>query len=241
MLNINTNMMSIMAQNNLSKTNEALNTATERLSSGLRINSAKDDAAGLALATGFETDIRTKTMQIRNINDGISFAQTGEAALGEVTNMMQRIIELQEQKAGGVVDAAPIDDEIGELVDEINAQLGETFSGTAINGATLTVDGITVGGTAVTAVTAASDFSAALDDVNTLRAEYGAQQNRLESRSRFLSANVENLEAAKARIMDADFAKETANLAKAQILQQAGVAMLAQANQMPQTILGLLR
>jgi len=241
MLNINTNMMSIMAQNNLSKTNEALNTATERLSSGLRINSAKDDAAGLALATGFETDIRTKTMQIRNINDGISFAQTGEAALGEVTNMMQRIIELQEQKAGGVVDAAPIDDEIGELVDEINAQLGETFSGTAINGGTLTVDGITVGGTAVTAVTAASDFSAALDDVNTLRAEYGAQQNRLESRSRFLSANVENLEAAKARIMDADFAKETANLAKAQILQQAGVAMLAQANQMPQTILGLLR
>ena len=241
MLNINTNMMSIMAQNNLLKTNEALNTATERLSSGLRINSAKDDAAGLALATGFETDIRTSEMKIRNINDGISFAQTGEAALAEVTQMMQRILELQEQKSSGVVDAAPIDNEIGELVDEITSQLGSDFNGTAINGGTLTIDGVTVGGTAVGAVTAASDFEAALDSVNTLRAEYGAQQNRLESRARYLSANVESLSAAKSRIMDADFAKETANLSKAQIIQQAGVAMLAQANAQPQLVLSLLR
>lgn len=230
-----------MAQTNLMKTNTDLNTATERLSSGLRINSAKDDAAGLALATGFETNIRESRMKIQNVNDGISFAQTGEAALAEVTNMMQRILELQEQKSGGIVDAAPIDAEIDELVAEINSQLGSDFNGTSINGGTVTVDGVTVGGTAVTAVTAASDFSAALDEVTTLRADFGAQQNRLESRGRFLAASVEATEASKARIMDADMAVETSNLARAQILQQAGVAMLAQANAQPQLILSLLR
>lgn len=241
MLNINTNLFSLSAQNSLLKINSELQTATERLSSGLRINSAKDDAAGLALATDFITQIKTDSMKIRNINDGISFAQTGEAALGEVTNMLQRIIELQEQKAGGVVDATPIDNEIGELVDEITSQLGADFNGTAINGGTITVDGVTVGGTAVAAITAASDMSAALDAVNTLRSEYGAQQNRLESRGRFLASSVESMEAAKSRIMDADFAKETANLTRLQILQQAGAAMLAQANQLPQIALGLLR
>ena len=241
MLNINTNLFSLAAQNSLNRLNSELQTATERLSSGLRINSAKDDAAGLALATDFITQIKEDSMKIRNINDGISFAQTGEAALGEVTTMLQRILELQEQKSGGIVDAAPIDAEIGELVDEINSQLGADFNGTAINGGTVTVDGVTVGGTAVTAVTAASDMAAALDEVSALRADFGAQQNRLESRSRFLGKSVESMEAAKSRIMDADFAQETANLTRLQILQQAGAAMLAQANQLPQIALGLLR
>lgn len=240
MLNINTNILSILTQGNLNKVNESIKTATDRLSSGLRINSAKDDAAGLALASKFETDIREKNMQIRNINDGISFAQTGEAALSEVQNMLQRITELQEQRDGGIVGSSEIDIEITQLLEEINSQLGEDFNGININGGTVDIAGVTIGGTAVGAVTS-SNISVSLDAVTNLRAEYGAQSNRLESKERFLEVSVENLESAKSRIIDADFAKETADLARAQIIQQAGIAMLAQANIQPQTVLGLLR
>lgn len=241
MLNINTNMLSISAQNNLLRINDAIRQATERLSSGLRINSARDDAAGLALASNFETDIREKSMQIRNVNDGISFAQTGEAALDEVQNMLQRITELQEQRDGGIVGSGEIDIEIGQLLTEINDQLGEDFNGISINAGTVDIAGVTVGGTTAVATVTSTNISASLDAVITMRAEYGAQSNRLEAKARFLTASVENLEAAKARIMDADFAAETAALTRAQILQQAGVAMLAQANTIPQTVLGLLR
>jgi len=238
---INTNIMAINAQRHLNTSQKMMSVSLERLSSGLRINRASDDAAGLALAASFETQMRTDAMKIRNVGDGISFAQAGEAALGEVQNMMQRILELQEQSSGGIVGSAEIDLEISALVAEINEQLAQTFNGIALNGQNVTVAGVDLGGSAVADVSAGSTFSTAISDVVTLRAEYGAQVNRLESKSRFLEASVESMAAAKSRVMDADFAAETANLTRTQILQQAGTAMLAQANALPQNALSLLR
>jgi len=238
---INTNIMAINAQRNLNVSQREMATSLERLSSGLRINRASDDAAGLALAANFETQMRQDAMNIRNVGDGISFAQAGEAALGEVQNMMQRILELQAQSSGGIVGSAEINLEISALVTEINEQLGQTFNDIDINGQNVTVVGVDLGGSAIADVSAGTDFSTAIDDVVTLRAEYGAQVNRLESKQRFLEVSVESLAAAKSRVMDADFAAETANLTRTQILQQAGAAMLAQANALPQNALALLR
>ena len=237
---INTNIMAINAQRNLNTSQRAMATSLERLSSGLRINRAKDDAAGLALAANFETQMRQDAMKIRNVGDGISFAQAGEAALGEVQNMMQRVLELQEQRSGGIVGSSEINLEISALVTEIGEQLAATFNGTSINNNTVTVAGVTLGGTSVTGVNS-GNISSKLTEVVTLRANYGAQVNRLEAKSRFLEASVESLAAAKSRVMDADFAAETANLTRTQILQQAGAAMLAQANALPQNALSLLR
>ena len=237
---INTNIMAINAQRNLNQSQRAMSSSLERLSSGLRINRASDDAAGLALAATFETQMRQDAMKIRNVGDGISFAQAGEAALAEVQNMMQRIIELKEQKSGGIVGSTEINLEITALIAEIGDQLGQTFNGTSINGSGPTVVGVALGGTAVTGVTSAN-VSTKLTAVTTLRANYGAQMNRLESKQRFLEASVESMASAKSRVMDADFAAETANLTRTQILQQAGAAMLAQANALPQNALSLLR
>lgn len=243
---INTNIMSINAQRNLNMSQQSMATSLERLSSGLRINRAADDAAGLGLAASFETQIRQDAMNIRNVGDGISFAQTGEAALGEVQNMTQRVLELQTQRNDGIYNgtSAEIDLEIAQLVEEINVQLGTTFNGTAINGGQVTVAGTAVGdsGAAVTTVTSSTiSAGTTMSEVVTLRSTYGAQTNRLESQARFLEANVESYSAAKSRVMDADFAAETSNLTRSQILQQAGTAMLAQANAMPQNVLSLLR
>ncbi len=244
---INTNLMAINAQRNLSRSQNQMATSLERLSSGLRVNRAADDAAGLALAAGFQSQWREDTMKVRNAGDGISFVQTAEAALGEVQNMLQRMIELEQQKTGGVVGSAEINLELDQLGAEIDAQLGQTFNDVAINGGEITVASVTLGssGDAVTGsydnTTGSDDLKTALEEVTTLRATYGAQQNRLESRVRFLEANVESFKAAESRIMDADFAVETANLTRTQILQQAGAAMLAQANAMPQNALALLR
>ena len=237
---INTNIMALNAQRNLNTSQRAMATSLERLSSGLRINRASDDAAGLALAAKFETQMRQDSMKIRNVGDGISFAQAGEAALGEVQNMMQRILELKEQRSGGIVGSAEINLEIGALLNEITDQLAQKFNGKALNGQSATVVGVKLGGTAVTGVTSAN-VDTKIDDVVTLRANYGAQVNRLESKQRFLEASVESMAAAKSRVMDADFAAETANLTRTQILQQAGAAMLAQANALPQNVLSLLR
>jgi len=241
---INTNIMSINAQRNLNQSQRMMATSLERLSSGLRINRASDDAAGLALAANFETQMRQDAMKIRNVGDGISFAQAGEAMLGEVQNMMQRIIELAEQKSGGIVGSDEINLEISQLFSEINDQLGQTFNGLSLNGAAAVVVGVSLGGTAVTAPTDENSIAGsggALEEVITLRANYGAQVNRLESKQRYLEASVESMAAAKSRVMDADFAAETANLTRTQILQQAGAAMLAQANALPQNALALLR
>ena len=239
---INTNIMSLNAQRALNTSQKSMATSLERLSSGMRINRAADDAAGLGLAAGFETQMRGDAMRIRNVGDALSFAQTGEAALGEVQDILQRIGELKVQRGGIYNGTSPeIDLEITALLAEVGDQLGATFNGTAINGAGVNIEGVQVGGTAVTGVTSGNAETTTLDAVVTLRSEYGAATNRLESKARFLEANVESFAAARSRIMDADFAVETSNLTRTQILQQAGTAMLAQANSLPQNALSLLR
>jgi len=269
---INTNVMSLNAQRNLSASQGALTQSIQRLSSGLRVNSARDDAAGLAIATRMDAQVRGMNVAMRNANDGISMAQTAEGALGKVNDMLQRMRELSVQSANASNnsdDRDNLDLEFQALADEIDRTLaGTKFNGNKLfdsgaatgfaiqvganNGDTITVtsanlEGLgntTIGGNIKTvddandAITAIDD---ALDDVNTARATWGASQNRLEAAVSSLQINSENLSAAKGRIMDADFAKETAALTRAQILQQAGTAMLAQANAAPQGVLSLLR
>ena len=368
---INTNVLSLTAQRNLSTTGGQLAQSLERLSSGLRINSAKDDAAGLAISERFTTQIRGLNMAVRNANDGISLAQTAEGAMGELGNNLQRIRELAVQSSnatnsasdrtalneevsqligeidrvagqaafngtklldgsfsgatfqvganagelitiGSIVDArssaigevdfaadatgtvtdagvsgltingVTIDDVTGitgdaaataaDLVDAINAKTAETGVFASASGTTLTLEsfladtdlviGGTVTGSGLTAGTTAADQTsdaadidvtsfvgsqrataiadAALTDINSVRAELGAVQNRFTSVITNLQTLSENLSASRSRIMDTDFAMETANLTRAQVLQQAGVAMLAQANAMPQNVLALL-
>jgi flagellin len=276
---INTNVNSINAQRQLNTSQNAMQTALERLSSGLRINRAKDDAAGLAISERFTAQIRGLEMANRNANDGISFLQTAEGAMSEIANSLQRMRELAVQARNGTVstaDKASLDDEFQELKNEIiritdTAELNNTnllgtnasleFQVGFENGATnqikistldmvtanLTSGGIAsaVGGAAkISKVSAASAaialMDSALDKISERRADFGAKQNRLEATVRNNSNIIENQSAARSRVRDADFAMETANLTRAQILQQAGVAMLAQANAQPQSVLTLL-
>jgi flagellin len=270
---INTNIMSLNAQRNLSTSQTSLATSMQRLSSGLRVNSAKDDAAGLAIAERMNAQVRGMNVAIRNANDGISLAQTAEGALGKLGDMLQRMRELAVQAANatnGPDDRANLDAEFQELADEINRTITSTrFNGTDIlaTGATSLVfqvgansgDTVTitttdmsinadivaaVGADITTAANADGALSlidTALNTVNSERALYGAAQNRFEAVIASLQIAAENQAAARGRIMDADFAAETANLSRAQILQQAGTAMVAQANQLPQQVLQLLQ
>ena len=263
---INTNVASLNAQRNLSMSQSSLQTSMQRLSSGLRVNSAKDDAAGLAIADRMNTQIRGINVAIRNANDGISLAQTAEGALATITDALQRMRELSVQAqngTNGTSDRANLDTEYQQLSQEISRIAAQTkFNGVAIvgpsagaqvfqvgpnGGDTLTVTTstvTTVGGgltTAANASTALGAIDAALDTVNTDRATYGAAMSRFSYAISNLSITGENQSAARGRIMDADFAAETANLSRAQILQQAGTAMVAQANQQPQQVLALLR
>jgi flagellin len=266
---INTNTAALRAQNGSRVANQALQTAMERLSTGKRINSAKDDAAGLAIASNMTSQIRGMGQAIRNANDGISLAQTAEGALGEVTNMLQRIRELSVQSASGTYsadDRANLQAEVVELGAQIDDIVANTkFNGVAVFGTadvtvdiqtgsgsgdttTLTVAGFDVSSasgsdisTAGGAGTALTNVDAALKAVATTRASLGAGQSRLESVVNNLSSQVTNLSDARSRIEDADFSAETTNLAKAQILSQASTAMLAQANQSQQGVLSLLR
>lgn len=374
-LGINTNVASLSAQNQLGKSQNLSNQALERLSSGLRVNSAKDDAAGLAISTRFQAQISGLNVAQRNANDGISLAQTTEGALDEITNNLQRIRELSVQSANATnsdSDRQALDEEVQQRIAEIDristqtsfnglkvldgsfgsaafqvgANAGETISvdltkstradslGDALATAALDYDpstsaladgdslDVTVGtgsaqtinlsaadntlqkaidtingqlegatavlnanedgieirsteeltvdvssATGVTAdagdtVTAATDADSldtvnvntvygandailriddALNSVNSLRSELGAVQNRFESTIANLSTSVENLSASNSRILDADFAAETAKLSKAQVLQQAGISVLAQANARPQQVLSLLQ
>lgn len=264
MSTINTNVMSINAQRNLASTTGSLATSMQRLSSGLRVNSAKDDAAGLSIATRMDSQYRGMNVAIRNANDAISFAQTAEGALGKVTDAMQRMRELAVQAANGTnssTDLANLDAEFQQLASEVT-RLGTAtkFNGSAVFGSgsitfqigadatdTLSVNKVaaaTISGsltTSANATTALGALDTALTTVNTNRATLGAYQNRFESVIGNLRVSAENQAAAKGRIMDADFAQETANLSRTQILQQAGTAMVAQANQMPQGVLSLLR
>jgi flagellin len=263
---INTNVSSLNAQRNLNTSQSSLATSMQRLSSGLRINSAKDDAAGLAIADRMNTQIRGITVAIRNANDGISLAQTAEGALATVTDVLQRMRELAIQAqngSNGTGDRANLDTEFQQLRAEIDRIATQTkFNGTAIVGAgaatqtfqvganngdtmTITTSAVSAPAGDVTDQTNASAavvaIDAALDTITTSRATYGAAMSRFEFAISNLQITGENQSAARGRIMDADFAAETANLSRAQILQQAGTAMVAQANQLPQNVLALLR
>jgi flagellin len=278
---INTNIISLNAQRSLSMTQSSLATSMARLSSGLRVNSAKDDAAGLAIAERMNSQIRGMNVAIRNANDGISYAQTAEGALSKVGDALQRMRELAVQSRNATNSAGDKDalqNEFRELQSEITRVLGgTTFNGLGIFTGTGTLEfqvgagtsafdrvSINLGSTALTSnatvttitTTAASigssatggdidtvigNIDAAIDLVNSQRSLWGATQNRFEAVISNLQVNVENQSAARSRIMDADFAAETANLSRAQILQQAGTAMVAQANQLPQQVLSLLQ
>ena len=278
---INTNLMSLNAQRNLSTTQSALATSVQRLSTGLRVNSAKDDAAGLAIAERMNTQVRGMNVAIRNANDAISLAQTAEGALSKINDMGQRMRELAVQSANATnseSDRASLDAEFQALSAEIKRNLdGTSFNGTKLfaalatmtfqvganNAATdqiavvttnLTADttmtGILGGGGGATAADiktvdksrdALTKLDTMLATVNSKRAEFGATQNRFEAVIQTLQVSAENQTAARSRIMDADFASETAALTRSQVLQQAGTAMLSQANSLPNNVLSLLR
>jgi len=270
---INTNLSSLNAQRNLSTSQTSLATSMQRLSSGLRVNSAKDDAAGLAIAERMNAQVRGMNVAIRNANDAISLAQTAEGSLGKIGDMLQRMRELAVQSANATnstTDQASLDAEFQQLGTEIGRTISATkFNGLAVLGANAgtqtfqvganngdtvavvttdmstgtTIQTATAGGVASTgsATAALTNIDAALNTVNAERALYGAAQNRFEAVISSLQVASENQAAARSRIMDADFAAETANLSRAQILQQAGTAMVAQANQLPQQVLQLLK
>ncbi len=273
---INTNVMSLNAQRNLNKTSDSLATTVQRLSSGLRINSAKDDAAGLAISQRMTTQVNGMTVAIRNANDGISLAQTAEGALGSIGDNLQRIRELAVQAANGTnnsSDQVSLQKEIDQLKAEIDRVVNNTkFNDTDLLsssgtisiqvGANATADdkidiqlidvtgalsGITASGFTVAGITAGAGASGVIDaidnaltTISNARADLGAVQNRFTSVISNLSVNSENLSASRGRITDADYAAETAELTRTQILQQAGTAMLAQANTLPNTVLKLL-
>lgn len=276
-MTINTNLQSLNAQRNLSASQSSLSTSMQRLSSGLRVNSAKDDAAGLAIAERMQAQVRGMNVAIRNSNDGISMVQTAEGALGKIGDNVQRMRELAVQAANGTNnddDRAALNKEYQALAQE-NKRLidGTKFNGNdllnnanttsiqvgANTGATDSIvltntdlktaktynDDDDVPDTDLTTVAKATAAITAMDNdiktIATARAGFGATQNRLEAVVANLQIASENASAARSRIMDADFASETANLSRAQILQQAGTAMVAQANQLPQQVMSLLR
>lgn len=271
---INTNMQSLTAQRALSSTQGSLSTSMQRLSTGLRVNSAKDDSAGLAIAERMTSQVRGMTVATRNANDAISLAQTAEGALGKVGESLQRMRELAVQAANATnssSDSANLNQEYQDLGKEVTRVLQNTkFNGVDLlsTGATHTFqiganntagEQIDVGtadmtaGAGMTAAlagdltsaanaqTAMDNLDDAIDEVTTQRSTFGSVQNRFENVVANLSTASENIASAKGRIMDADFAVETSNMSRAQVLQQAGNAMLAQANQMPQQVMSLLR
>ena len=302
---INTNLISLNAQRNTGSSQMSLATSMQRLSSGLRVNSAKDDAAGLAIAERMNSQVRGMNVAIRNANDAISLAQTAEGALGKVSDMLQRMRELAVQSANGTnnaTDRSALNNEFTQLQAEIDrVAFSTTFNGQALLTGTagfqfqvganassndaISVAGVSINGTTLGTATGSNDgalanvvsatttdilalgtagattsggfdvytsgsigaldaiakIDLALSQVNTARSTFGASQNRFESVIAGLQVSVENQTAARSRIMDADFASETSNLSRSQILQQAGNAMIAQANQLPQQVLALLR
>jgi flagellin len=271
---INTNLAAINAQRNLSSTQGSMQTAIQRLSSGLRVNSAKDDAAGLSIASRMDAQARGMSVAIRNASDGISMAQVAEGALGKVSDMLQRMRELAIQSANATNNSTDRDSLNAEYA-ELSEEIGRTVSSTRFNGGTIlasttamefqigasndTSDRLTVAATdlsasmaavAATSVTGTDSSNArlaidaldsAMTTINSKRAEFGAIQNRFEAVISNLQIAAENQQSSRSRIMDADFAAETAAMTRAQILQQAGTAMLAQANQLPQQVLRLLQ
>ena len=269
-LYVNSNVTSLNAQRQLSNSTNALSTSFQRLSSGLRVNSAADDAAGLQIGTRLQSQVNGANQGARNANDGISLAQTAEGALEETSNMLQRMRVLAIQSANGsntASDRAALQKEFSELSSEIDRVASDTtFGGVNILDGTFTADfqvgpdanqvinvaiatsmgatGLAVNddtiATASQAQTAITAIDDALSTVNGIRADLGARQNRFSSTIRNLNNISENVSASKSRILDTDFAAESASLARNQVLQQASSSMLAQANQQPQIALSLI-
>lgn len=271
MISVKTNVASLIAQRQLSNTNMDLQKNIAKLSSGYRINTAADDAAGLAVSENMTTDIRALNQSARNANDGISMLQTAEGALGEAQGILQRMRELATQANSGGIDDTQrglLDLEFKELIEELDDISADTqYNGQAIlegsfstqfqvgieatNLVTITLsaanpaadalslndDSITSTGAAATAI---GDIDAAIDAISAQRATLGSQQNRLEVKISNIEVYRENIMAARSRIKDTDVAMEMGELTKNQILSQAGTSMLAQANSLPQTALGLL-
>jgi len=279
-MTINTNVLSINAQRNTATTNNSLATSLQRLSSGLRVNSAKDDAAGLAIASRMDSQARGMNVAVRNSNDGISLVQTAESGMAVIGDMLQRMRELAVQASNGTNtsgDLSALNSEYTQLGTEIARTLSAVeFNGTKLlsttadfvfqiganSGQTASISAASIGintgdvsavfdtgaasalvvtGSAASNSAALTAIDLAISSINTARANMGAIQNRFNYTITFLQSASENQQAARGRIMDADFAQETANLSRAQILQQAGTAMVAQANQLPQGVLALLR
>lgn len=270
---INTNVASLNTQRNLNSSKAGLETSIQRLSSGLRVNSAKDDASGLSVATKMDSQVRGMNQAIRNANDAISYSQTAEGGLSAVTDSLQRMRELAVQGSNSTTDNSSLAAEFSALQAEVTRVTGNTnFNGAntlaggskvfQVGAGTAAGDQITVTATDLTAgasstakaaaaaikvdtttnsQAAITAIDAALTEINTERANYGAVQNRFQAVISNLQISSENQASAKSRIMDADFAAESANLTRGQILQQAGTAMLAQANSAPNGVLALLR
>ena len=281
---INSNIASLNAQRNTALTSSSLSTTMQRLSSGLRINSAKDDAAGLAIADRMNTQIRGMNVAVRNAGDAISMAQVAEGGLSAMNDMLTRMRDIAVQASnapnstGTSGDIQKLSNEYSQLSKELSRMMSATqFNGEsilqttlaytfqvganagaenqiAIGSADISLNGVSAftdvavssGATLNTSaasgnISTISALDAALSAVNGRRATLGALQSRFENTVSYLRTAVENQSAARSRIMDADFAAETANLSRSQILQQAGTAMIAQANQLPQGVLALLR
>jgi flagellin len=274
-LTVNTNIASMNALTNLNRTTRRLAGTFTRISSGLRVNKAADDAAGLAVAENLSAAYRSSRVALRNINDGISVLQTAEGATNEVINLVKRMRELAVQSASETLadtEREYIQDELVQLVEEVDRIANSTeFNGLALGDGTETSLDVQVGinnttndriaisvgdlrasvlgvdlasinlQSATTAQAAIDVFEDVFDQVASYRSDYGAVQNRLESAMRNMETYAENLAAAESQIRDADFAYETAQMAKDQILQQAGVAILAQTNLISQGALSLLQ
>ena len=256
---INTNVKSLVAQNSLTVNNRALSKTMEQLSTGKRINSAADDAAGLAISNKMTSQIKGLNQAVRNANDGISMLQTAEGATQEITNMLQRMRELAVQSA----------DEVGQLEEEItriatntewngmkilngditkNIQVGienETTSAIEINFQDMTAAGLDVAGLDLSTHTASQGVldlvDTAIATVDSFRSDMGAKMNRLNYAADNMTNVSMNTSASRSRIQDTDYAQATTELARSQIIQQAATAMLAQANQAPSAVLSLLQ
>ena len=255
---INTNVEALNAQRNLSMTGLQFGKSVEKLSSGLRINRAADDAAGLAISEKLRAQVRGLNQAARNAQDGISMVQTAEGALNEVHSMLQRIRELAVQYANGTNDGDS-QTSISAEVDQLQQAISDIATNTKFNGVALLTGGntitfqvgadagqtldVTFGNvdTSTAVVTDIQTVDTAIAAISTLRGTFGAAQNRLEHTVASLGVAAENLAASESRIRDLDIAQEMVTFTKTQILQQAGVAILAQANQAPQSVLALLR
>ena len=274
---INTNVSALYAQNALKTNSRAMGTAMEQLSTGSRINSARDDAAGLAIGQNMTSQVRGLNQGVRNANDGINMLQTAEGAMVEVSNMLQRMRELAVQGSNGtysttqrgylqkefvalssqitsintqtkwngsaVLSAATTKFQVGAMSGQTVSVIvsATTLVGLGISSATFTLSGATVASGITNASSAITKLDSALGTINAQRATLGAGINRLTYAADNLTNISSNLSASRSTIMDTDYATASTNLSKAQIIQQASTAMLAQANQQPQTVLALLK